>query len=160
MKIIGIDPGFATVGIGLVETSGPQDIQALDWLTIKTKAGMPFPDRLVEIANDLSKLIEEFKPERAVVEQIFFATNKKSAIDVAQARGVIIQTIAMHGIPILEATPMQLKSCITGDGKADKKQIQDMLVRMFKLEEIPQPDDAADALALAAYGALQSNTLS
>ena len=160
MKILGIDPGFAILRIGLVETSGPQDIQALDWLTIKTKAGIPLPNRLVEIANDLSKLIEEFKPELAVVEKIFFSTNKKSAIDVAQARGVIIQTAAMHGIPILEATPMQLKSCITGDGKADKKQIQDMLVHMFKLKEIPQPDDAADALALAAYGALHPRALS
>ena len=157
MRILGIDPGLATVGIGVVEVSSPQDMTAVDWLTITTAAGEETPQRLHEIAHDLSELIKTTKPELAVVEQIFFSVNEKTAITVAQARGVILETLAAHALPILEPTPPELKSCITGDGNADKQQMQDMVMRMLHLEEIPQPDDAADALALAIFGSLQGS---
>ncbi len=155
MRILGIDPGFATIGLGHVEATSRHDIGTADWLTITTAAGLPMAERLREIHTDLSGFLEELKPDLAVVEKLFFATNQKTAIDVAQARGVIILCLAEAGIPIVEATPLQLKSCITGDGGAGKKQVQDMLVRMLNLTVIPTPDDAADALALAVYGALQ-----
>ncbi len=159
MRILGIDPGLATTGIALVESDNPQDIRVLDWLTIETEAGTETPDRLAEIAEDFAGILQEFAPDCAVVERVFFAVNEKSAIDVAQARGVILEHLAVRGIPVTEPTPMQLKHAITGDGKADKRQVQDMLVRMLQLAEIPQPDDAADALALAAYGAIAAHAM-
>ncbi|MDD5469525.1 MAG: crossover junction endodeoxyribonuclease RuvC [Candidatus Peribacteraceae bacterium] len=154
MKFLGIDPGLATVGIGLIEASSRHDIRATDWLTIETKAGGEAGNRLAEIARDLTALLREQAPDIAVVEKLFFAANEKSALDVAQARGVILQILAQQGIPVIEPTPVQMKSVITGDGRADKRQVQDMLVRTLSLQEIPKPDDAADALALAVYGAL------
>jgi len=155
MKILGIDPGLATIGLGLVQANNPQDMQALEWHTITTPPQTPLPDRLREIAKDLREYLKETQPDLAVVEKLYFGMNAKTAIDVAQARGVLLETVARQAIPIMEPTPLQLKSCITGDGRADKKQIQDMLQMMFNLEEAPKPDDAADALALAVYGALQ-----
>ena len=116
-------------------------------------------ERLAEIGNDLAALLTDMRPELAVVEKLFFATNEKTALDVAHARGVIMLTLAQAQIPIIEPTPLQLKSAITGDGRASKEQVQDMLVRMLHLATIPQPDDAADALALAVYGALQRNVV-
>tara|TARA_Y100000310_G_scaffold337271_1_gene423927 strand:- start:679 stop:1170 length:492 start_codon:yes stop_codon:yes gene_type:complete len=155
MRILGIDPGLATVGIGLIEAESAHSFQALDWLTITTKAGCNLAERLDEIQKDLSTFITETSPELAVVEKLYFSTNKKTALDVAQARGVILQTIQRHAIPILEPTPPELKSCVTGDGSADKRQMQDMLVHLLNLKKIPKPDDAADALALAVFGAVQ-----
>lgn len=158
MRILGIDPGVATVGLGLVEAVSTQDMQAIDWLTITTPAHTPLADRLLEIHSDLDAYIAEHKPELCVIEKLYFATNAQTAIDVAQARGVLVHTVAMHKIPILEATPLQLKSAITGDGKADKQQMQDMVKMTLRLQKIPQPDDAADALALAVYGAITHST--
>lgn len=155
MRILGIDPGLATVGLGLVESEGGNNVRALEWLTITTEAGGKLSDRLREIADDLDAYMQETSPELAVIERLYFSVNVKTALDVAQARGVILATVARHGIPILEPTPSELKSCITGDGNADKAQIQRMLMSMFTLKEPPTPDDAADALALAAFGAFQ-----
>ena len=155
MRILGIDPGLATIGIGVVDAKSAHDIVPGEWLTIQTKAGLPLAERLQEIEKDLVTLLAEVQPELAVVERLFFATNEKTALDVAHARGVIMLALARANIPIIEPTPLQLKSAITGDGKASKGQVQDMLVRMLKLRTIPKPDDAADALALAVYGALQ-----
>ncbi|MEI8230050.1 MAG: crossover junction endodeoxyribonuclease RuvC [Candidatus Peregrinibacteria bacterium] len=154
-RILGIDPGLATVGLGIVERHENGDIRPLDWLTIQTAAGLEASDRLEEIAHDLKEYLQEYSPELAVVERLYFSKNVRTAMAVAQARGVILLTLASAGIPCLEPNPLSLKSCITGDGRADKKQIQDMLVMRLKLQEIPKPDDAADALALALYGALQ-----
>jgi crossover junction endodeoxyribonuclease RuvC len=159
MKILGIDPGLATIGLGLIEAENSHSMTPLDWLTITTPANTPLLDRLEEISKDLSAYLEETKPDLAVVEKIFFAVNERTVIDVAQARGVILQTLASHKIPVIEPTPLQLKSAITGDGRADKRQIQDMLVILLKLDEIPHPDDAADALALAVFGTLENHTL-
>jgi len=155
MRIIGIDPGLATIGIGLIESPSSQIVSPIEWLTIETKAGLPLANRLKEIADDLSEYLKENQPELAVIEKLYFSVNEKTALDVAQARGVILATVAAYGIPIIEPTPPELKSCITGDGKADKKQMQEMVKIIMNLSEIPKPDDAADALALAAFGAYQ-----
>lgn len=153
MRILGIDPGLTTVGIGLIDVQGPEEYTAVDWLTIETDPGENPPTRLAEIAKDLRGLLKTMQPELAVVEQLFFARNEKTAISVAQARGVILLALAERDIPIVEPTPMQMKSAITGDGGADKKQIGDMLMRWLKLDAVPTPADAADALGLALYGA-------
>ncbi|MCF7844542.1 MAG: crossover junction endodeoxyribonuclease RuvC [Kiritimatiellales bacterium] len=155
MKIIGIDPGLATTGIAIIESGKGNKISKADWMTIATPANTPLSDRLLEIQEDLSSFLDINKPELAVVEKLFFSTNVKTAIDVAHARGVILVTLQSRGIPIVEPTPLQLKSCITGDGKADKLQVQQMVMRELHLDEIPKPDDAADALALALFGAFQ-----
>ncbi|MDO8648241.1 MAG: crossover junction endodeoxyribonuclease RuvC [Candidatus Peregrinibacteria bacterium] len=154
MRILGIDPGLATVGIGIVDVRSSHDMTAVEWMTITTPAGMRSEERLGEIFRDLTKLIQEVKPDLAVVEKLFFATNKRTAMDVAQARGVILLSLTEAAIPLLEPTPLQLKSCIAGYGAAPKDQVLDMIVRTLKLTTIPTPDDAADALGLALYGAL------
>jgi len=156
MRILGIDPGLATVGIGIVEATSAYDMKAIEWLTISTAAGLDVPIRLQEIHTDLSELIIQHKPDLAVVERLFFETNAKTAIHVAEARGVILLTLQEHAIPLLEPTPLQLKSAITGDGQADKRQMQGMIQRLLHLQEIPRPDDAADALGLAVYGAIHN----
>jgi crossover junction endodeoxyribonuclease RuvC len=160
MRIIGIDPGLAIVGIGLIEANSAHDLEVLDYLTIETDAKTDFPQRLKEIGQDLGDLLKEYQPELAVIEKLYFSVNEKTALDVAQARGVIVSTIATHGAQIIEPTPSELKSCITGDGRADKKQMQKMVKMIFNLAEIPRPDDAADALALAAFGAFQGKRVS
>lgn len=159
MRILGIDPGLSTIGLGLVEASSPHDIRVIEWLTIETAAGRrSVPDRLKELHDNLDEFLHDAKPDLAVVERLFFQTNVKTAMDVAQARGVILFTLGEHTIPVIEPSPLQLKSAIAGDGRADKKQMQKMLVTMLKLSEIPKPDDAADALALAVYGACVRKT--
>lgn len=160
MRILGIDPGLATVGVGIIESTSPSDLRCIEWMTITTPAGLPLSDRLVEIAKDVGELLADVKPDRVVIEKLFFATNERTAIDVAQARGVIVCGVAQAGIPIIEPTPLQMKLAITGDGQADKLQVQTMLLHLLKLKEIPKPDDAADALGLAIYGALQQSPLS
>ena len=158
MRILGIDPGLATIGLGLIEADGPHHMQVLEWLTIKTAAGIPLPERLKEIRKDLSAYLAETKPELAVIERVYFSKNVTTGIDVSQARGVILTCIAEQAIRILEPTPSELKSAVCGDGKADKTQMQQMMMRMLELKEIPKPDDAADALALAVFGALSAKT--
>ncbi|MDD5751416.1 MAG: crossover junction endodeoxyribonuclease RuvC [Candidatus Peribacteraceae bacterium] len=160
MRILGIDPGVATTGLGLVTVDERGELTHPDWLTIETPAGLPLAERLAEIEHDLSAFLKEKKPNLAVVERLFFSRNERTAMDVAQARGVILLTLQTHGIPYLEPTPPALKSCITGDGRADKQQVQDMLVKMLTLKEIPKPDDAADALALAVFGAINHKIVS
>ncbi len=153
MRILGVDPGLTTAGLGLVLASKKHGPTAIEWLTIETKTGAETADRLAELAKDFDAYLSSATPDLAVVEKIFFATNKQTAIDVAQARGVILATLAEHGIPVIEITPLQLKSAIAGDGRADKKQVQSMVMRTLKLSTAPTPADAADALALALYGA-------
>jgi len=160
MRIVGIDPGLATIGLGLVEAASVHDIRCVEWLTISTNAGVATAERLREIHDDLGEFLRKTTPDLVVVERLFFATNAKTAIDVAQARGVILLTLAEHGVPVIEPSPLQLKSAITGDGRADKRQVQDMLMQMLKLTATPKPDDAADALALAVYGTLHRNAQS
>ncbi|MAE68652.1 crossover junction endodeoxyribonuclease RuvC [bacterium] len=155
MRIIGIDPGLATVGIGLIEANCAHDLRVVDYLTIETASKTVFAQRLKEIGKDLDDILTDFQPELAIIEKLYFSVNEKTALDVAQARGVILSCVAGKDLEIIEPTPPELKSCITGDGSADKKQMQQMVKMIFNLKEIPQPDDAADALALAAFGAFQ-----
>lgn len=153
MIILGIDPGIQTVGLGIVE-SVQQKHKAVDWCVIHTDSHTNQAIRLQEIATDLTAYIQEYKPELAVIEKIFMNTNQKTAIQVAEARGVLLLQLANAAIPCIEITPLQLKQAITGDGKADKKQVQTMIMRDLQLTEIPTPDDAADALALALFGGM------
>ena len=153
MRILGVDPGLTTIGIGLIDAKKRSEPKAIEWLTIETASGLPLSVRLKELANDLENFLRETKPNLAIVEKVFFAKNKGTAIETAHARGVILATLALAGIEIIEITPAELKMAISGDGKADKKQMQAMVKRLLKLQEIPKPADAADALALALYGA-------
>lgn len=153
MRILGIDPGLSTTGIGLIEVMKGGQPVAVEWLTIETEPGVQLALRLRELAGDLKKYLDDAKPDLAIVETLFFATNKRTAMGVSQARGVLVATLAQSGIEVREVTPLQLKTAIAGDGRADKKQMQAMVKRTLKLTEVPTPADAADALALALFGA-------
>jgi crossover junction endodeoxyribonuclease RuvC len=153
--VLGIDPGLATTGLGLIEVQEGHEPEALDWLTITTEPRLSLSGRLEEIRTDLHAYITETNPDLCVVEKLYFSRNEKTAMDIAQVRGVILLALKEEKIPLLEPNPLTLKSCITGDGHADKRQMQDMLCRILHLSEPPKPDDAADALALALFGALQ-----
>lgn len=157
MRILGIDPGLALIGLGTIEMTTPSDMRATDWLTIRTKP-MPLPERLREIAQDLDAFFKETQPDIIVIEKLFFARNVRSAMDVAHARGVILASAACQECRILEPTPLQLKLAITGNGRATKEDMQRMLLHLLHLKDIPTPDDAADALALAFYGTLHTSS--
>lgn len=157
MRILGIDPGLTVTGLGLIEADERGAPRALDWLTITTDSVLPLPIRLAELQKDLAAYLLEARADLAVVEKIFFAVNERTALDVAHARGVILASLAAAGLEVLEATPLQMKAAVTGDGSADKTQVQDMLVRLLQLSERPQPADAADALGLAVYGSIISD---
>jgi crossover junction endodeoxyribonuclease RuvC len=151
MKIIGIDPGTATTGFAVIEKLRGK-ITALDYGVITTPARMSPETRLQIIADDLAELLAQHKPKLAVVERLFFAKNQTTAIPVAEARGVVLLTLARHGIQISELTPPEVKLAVTGYGNAKKPQVQKMVQEIFQLAKIPKPDDAADALALAYAG--------
>lgn len=148
MKILGIDPGTATTGFAVIEKT-PTGLVVLDYGVITTPPRLSLPERLIELSADLQEILETYQPDLAAVESLFFFKNQTTVFPVAQARGVIIYTIAREKIPIVELTPLQVKQSITGYGQADKKQVQKMVKQIFALEKIPQPDDAADALAIA-----------
>jgi crossover junction endodeoxyribonuclease RuvC len=148
MKILGIDPGVARVGWGLVEESGGKQ-SSLAWGCFETQASKTLESRLEEIHNFLENLIAREKPDQMAVEQLFFATNAKTAIAVGQSRGVIILTAKEAQLPVVSYTPLQVKLALTGYGQADKHQIQMMVKTILKLPKVPTPDDAADALAIA-----------
>ena len=148
MPVLGIDPGYAIVGYGLVEKVG-NSVKPLQYGVIRTAAELPIETRLLEIYDDLTKLIDAFKPESIAIEKLYFNTNEKTAINVSQARGVIVLACAKAGIPVFEYTPLQVKMAVVGYGRAEKKQVQEMTRSILNLASIPKPDDAADALAIA-----------
>ena len=148
MIIIGIDPGYAIVGIGVVEYVGNK-FRTLEYGAITTPADMSTVDRLKKIYDELTMYLEKYKPDAVAIEELFFNSNQKTAINVAQARGVILVAVRNKNIPICEYTPLQVKQSVTGYGRADKKQIQQMVKMLLGLNVIPKPDDAADGLALA-----------
>ncbi len=148
MRILGIDPGFATIGFGLVEAERGQ-VQMRTYGTITTPAGLPLSRRLYQIDCDMVELIGQLKPEFIAIEELFFNTNITTGIAVAHGRGVILCAAERCGISLYEYTPSQVKLSVTGYGKAEKRQVMDMTRRLLKLKAIPRPDDAADALALA-----------
>ena len=154
MIILGIDPGTATVGFALIEKEG-RATRVIEYGVITTKAGLSLSERLLQIGNDLSELIDTYHPTFAGVERLFFLRNVTNGIDVAQARGVILHTLARSGIPIVEFTPLQVKQGIAGNGFAKKPQVQKALQMILKLPELPKPDDAADALAIAYLSSLK-----
>ena len=152
MRILGIDPGLTAAGLGLIECRNTETA-VVEWLTITTEKTFCLSERLGELARDLRTYLKETNPDLAVVEKLFFAANRRTAMDVAHARGVILLTLRNENIDVLEVTPLELKTAIAGDGTADKRQMQEMVKRLLKLNEIPSPADAADGLALALYGA-------
>lgn len=149
MIILGIDPGTATTGFGVIEKNKKGTWTALEFGVITTDKGLHDAERLHVLAHDLEEIIKKYKPAAAGVEKLYFETNVKTAITVAQARGAILLTLAQHSVPIYEFTPLQVKSTLTGYGSADKKQMQFMIKHTFGLQTTPKPDDAADALAIA-----------
>lgn len=148
MKILGIDPGYAIVGYGVVDYKN-MSFTTLDYGAILTEAKTPFNKRLLKIYDEFSELLQKHKPEAVSVEKLFFTTNQKTAIDVAQARGIILLAAEQNGVPVFEYTPLQVKQAVVGYGKAQKAQVMDMTKRLLKLKEVPKPDDTADALAIA-----------
>ena len=147
-KILGIDPGFATIGFGLI-ASDRGSVQMLRYGAITTPAGMDFPQRLQLIYDDMTQLLELLKPDAVSIEELFFNTNITTGIQVAHGRGVILLACTKYGVPIFEYTPLQVKQAVAGYGRAEKRQVMDMTKRLLHLEKIPRPDDAADGLALA-----------
>lgn len=148
MRVLGIDPGYAIVGYGLVEKRG-NSVTPLQYGVIRTAAELPIEARLVEIYDDLTQLLAAFMPESVAIEKLYFNTNEKTAINVSQARGVIVLACAKAGLPVFEYTPLQVKMSVVGYGRAEKKQVQEMTRSILNLKGIPKPDDAADALAIA-----------
>lgn len=148
MIILGIDPGYAIVGVGVVEYVGNK-FRTLEYNAITTPAGMPTVERLQRIYQEMNMYIDKYNPDAMAIEELFFNSNQKTAINVAQARGVLLVAAANRNIPINEYTPLQVKQAVTGYGRADKAQIQQMVKMMLGLNAIPKPDDAADALAIA-----------
>ena len=148
MRILGIDPGFATIGFGLI-TADRGQVHMVTYGAITTPAGLPLSKRLYQISTDMEDLIGQLKPDTISIEELFFNTNITTGIAVAHGRGVILCAAEKCGIPLYEYTPSQVKLAVTGYGKAEKHQVMDMTKRLLKLKSVPRPDDAADALALA-----------
>ena len=155
MRILGIDPGVAIVGFGLIE-SDHGSLRMLQYGAITTPAGQP---RLLQISRDMEELIDAFQPDEMSIEELFFSKNITTGIAVAHARGVILCAAEKKRLPIYEYTPMQVKQAVVGYGLADKKQVMDMTKRLLKLKAVPRPDDAADALAIALCHARSATSL-
>jgi crossover junction endodeoxyribonuclease RuvC len=148
MRILGLDPGTASTGYGIIDAVGGQ-IQVVTYGVIRTEAGEPAPKRLQLIYEELNDLLLAYRPDTAGVEEVFFGRNITTAISVGQARGVLLLALANSGISIGEYSPPRIKEAVTGYGKADKAQVQLMVRNLLDLEETPRPDDAADGLAIA-----------
>ncbi len=158
MVILGIDPGYAIIGWGVLEYKANK-FRVIDYGAVTTEAKTPFPLRLCDIYNGLCDIIKKYQPEVLSMEKLFYNNNAKTVIDVAQARGVITLAAQQNGIKIAEYTPLQVKQSVTGYGRAVKKQVQEMTRIILNLEKIPKPDDTADALAMAICHAHCSGSL-
>ena len=148
MRILGIDPGTAIVGYSIMEYKNKK-IKLIDYGCVYTSKDLPMEDRLLQIFNELENIIKKYNPEHMAVEELFYFKNNKTVISVGEARGVILLAGKKNGLKIGEYTPLQVKIGITGYGKADKKQVQLMVKTILNMKEIPKPDDAADAIAIA-----------
>lgn len=157
MRVLGIDPGFALVGFGVVEENNGQ-LKALDYGVISTPKEESFSTRLAMIYKGMCDLIDTYKPDAIAVEELFFFKNQKTVIPVAEARGVIVLAGIQKLGELYEYTPLQIKQALTGNGRAEKKQIQFMVTNILGLEKVPKPDDAADAVAVALTH-LQTNSM-
>lgn len=148
MVILGLDPGIATVGFGIIQ-GNQGNFASLAYGAIRTEAGLPLSERLEIIYHDLTEMLEQFRPDAVAIEELFFNTNITTGISVAHGRGVLLLACRQKGVPIHEYTPLQVKQSVVGYGRAEKKQVMEMVKRLLHLEKIPRPDDAADALAIA-----------
>ena len=148
MRIIGLDPGTATTGYGIIDVNDGE-FDVVEYGVITTKAHTPMQERLQIIYEDLNSLLSEYKPDTAAVEELFFGRNVTTAITVGQARGVLLLALSQANIPFGEYSPPKIKDAVTGYGKAEKPQVQMMVRNLLNLDEIPRPDDAADGLAVA-----------
>lgn len=148
MIVLGIDPGYAIVGVGVIEYNGNK-FRTIDYYAITTEAHTPFEERLKIIYEGINEAIEKYKPDFMSIEELFFNDNAKTAIAVGQARGVIVLSAVNHGVEIFEYTPLQVKQAVVGYGRADKTQVQQMTKAILGLNSVPKPDDVADALAIA-----------
>ncbi len=158
MRILGIDPGIAIVGFGLIE-SERGSVRMLQYGAVTTEAGLPLATRLLQIENDMTALIAQLQPDEIAIEELFFSKNITTGIAVAHGRGVILCTAEKLGVPICEYTPMQVKQAVVGYGLAEKKQVMDMTRLLLHLKTVPKPDDAADALAIAICHARSATSL-
>lgn len=158
MVILGIDPGYAIVGFGVINFENNK-FSVIDHGAIFTEACMPFERRLEIIYDDLNIIIKKYSPDAMAIEKLFYNTNAKTVIDVAQARGVIVLAAHKNHVPVFEYTPLQVKQSVVGYGRAEKKQVQEMTRIILKLEKVPKPDDTADALAMAICHAHSSSSL-
>lgn len=154
MTILGIDPGTATTGYGVVKNIRGNSIECISYNCITTGKEKKPGDRLVSLEKELLGVLQKYKPDAVVVERLYFFKNLKSVMPVSEARGVILLAIAKKKLPVFELTPLQVKMAVTGYGRADKKQMQRMVQQILKLPQLPKPDDAADALGLAIAGTL------
>ena len=148
MRIIGIDPGYAIVGYGVIEYIDNK-FKIVEYGAITTESNQNMNERFKSIHDDLNTIIERTKPEFLAIEELFFNSNQKTAINVAQARGVLLLSALNHGISVHEYTPLQVKQAVVGYGRAEKKQVQLLVKSILGLEKVPKPDDTADALAIA-----------
>ncbi|MEA3407708.1 MAG: crossover junction endodeoxyribonuclease RuvC [Chloroflexota bacterium] len=148
MLVLGLDPGLADTGYGLVVGDG-RDLRAVSYGVIRTPANTPVGERLAKIYQEMSHLLGEYHPDVAAVEELFFCRNVRTAMMVGEARGVLLLALAEAGLEVAEYTPLQIKEGITGYGRAEKGQVQEMVRVLLCLKEVPRPDDAADALAVA-----------
>ena len=158
MLILGIDPGYAIIGWGVICFERGKYIP-VDFGAITTNAGVPFNRRLEQIYDQLNELLDTHHPDAVAVEKLYFQNNQKTAIDVAQARGVTMLAIHKQGVPVFEYTPLQVKSAVTGFGQAQKPQVMEMTKRLLRLKAVPKPDDTADALAIAICHAQYGGTV-
>ena len=158
MRILGIDPGIAIVGFGLIE-SERGSVRMLQYGAVTTEAGLPLATRLLQIENDMTALIAQLQPDEIAIEELFFSKNITTGIAVAHGRGIILCTAEKSGVPLYEYTPMQVKQAVVGYGLAEKRQVMDMVKRLLKLKAVPRPDDAADALAIAICHARSATSL-
>ncbi|MBR3294424.1 MAG: crossover junction endodeoxyribonuclease RuvC [Oscillospiraceae bacterium] len=158
MRILGIDPGYATIGFGIIETEGSR-YRLLQCGVITTPAHTSLASRLDQIYQDLRQLIDAFQPDAASIEELFFNTNITTGIAVAHGRGVILLACRQAGLKIYEYTPLQVKQSVVGYGRAEKRQVMDMVRRLCNLKAPPKPDDAADAVALALCHARSATSL-
>lgn len=147
MRILGIDPGYATTGFGLLEYR--REPRLLQYGVITTPKELEFPQRLCTLFDDMTRLMEVTAPDAVAVEELFWGHNITTGIGVSHGRGVILLAVAKAGVPLFEYTPMQVKQAVVGYGKAEKRQVMDMTCRILKMDKIPRPDDAADAIAIA-----------
>lgn len=149
MLVLGLDPGLATTGYGLVRETAEGNLELAEYGAIVTPAGEPMPDRLLAISRELHALLARHKPDVVAIEELFFCKNVTTALAVGQARGAVIVEVARSGLPIFEYKPMEVKQAVAGYGKAPKIQVQEMVRMLLNLDHVPQPDDAADGVAVA-----------